>query len=262
MNNSAQYTAFKCSTQAPRADNNADRHRTPFTPTLPTRPLSPQNADTQTLSDPALPLANASRLPRSKPFQRRNKAKLRRESCSQTAPKPFQRRNKAKQARAWTAWQNGRQKSRSLPAENGISAAEQDARFRLPRPRQAAGKPLASGRSGAFQPQAKLRAYGGQGHFSRRKRRGLPARKGKTGRREAARFRSIRGISAAATRTAYGAEGQIRGANGARARKLRQPLYASHTFGKLLAQRLPSPRATLTCTHQPNFKPPAPLPMA
>jgi methionyl-tRNA formyltransferase len=28
MNNRAQYTAFRCSTQAPRADNNADRHRT------------------------------------------------------------------------------------------------------------------------------------------------------------------------------------------------------------------------------------------
>ena len=27
MNNRAQYTAFRCSTQAPRADNNADRHR-------------------------------------------------------------------------------------------------------------------------------------------------------------------------------------------------------------------------------------------
>jgi hypothetical protein len=27
MNNRAQYTEFRCSTQAPRADNNADRHR-------------------------------------------------------------------------------------------------------------------------------------------------------------------------------------------------------------------------------------------
>jgi hypothetical protein len=27
MNNRAQYTVFRCSTQAPRADNNADRYR-------------------------------------------------------------------------------------------------------------------------------------------------------------------------------------------------------------------------------------------
>ena len=130
--------------------------------------------------------------------------------------KAFQPQNKP--LASGSQGQDRPQRSRSLPADQGHFSAGKRRGLGLARPRQAAGKSFASGGSGAFQPQAKLRAYGGQG--------------------------------------------QIRGANGARARKLRQPRYASHTFGKLLAQHLPSPRATLTSTHQPNFKPPAPLPMA
>jgi hypothetical protein len=140
---------------------------TPFTPSLPTRPPSTQNTDPQTLSHAALPLANASRLPRSKAFQRRNKPK---------------------QTRAWAGNAKQTRESRSQPAGKGISAAEQAARFRIARPRQAAEKPLASGGSGAFQRRNKARASGSQGqdrlrasrshsvdqgHFSDGKRRGL-----------------------------------------------------------------------------------------
>ena len=94
---------------------------TPFTPTLPTRPPSTQNTDPQTLSHAAPPLANASRLPRSKAFQRRNKPKQTRRSRSLPAGKGISAAGKA--ARLRRARANQRHKWRSQPAGNHSQGA-------------------------------------------------------------------------------------------------------------------------------------------